>query len=523
MAKAEKNGAGKGADHRYPLRCAAVDIGSNAIRFCAAEFTAPGTYTVLESIRSPVRLGHGVFLKGRLVAAAMNAACEALADFAARMKGLRVQRHRVVATSAVRESANGEAFIRRIQSETGLKLEVITGSEEARLVYLAVKRRIPMGSKPWLLVDLGGGSVEVTVADGDGVLSTESHTMGAVRLLEDLAQNADEPGRFAQILEEYVGTLRAPSQLSAQVPAGYAATGGNIEALADLALGGPGPDGVSTLKVSDLERIIRQLARMSYRERIEVLGLREDRADVILPAAVVYHRLAQLAHADAIVVPRVGIKEGVLLDLDGGDVGRHDRGSALDVERAALALGRKYAFDEAHGLHVAELALSLFGQLRELHGMGGFEERILCSAAILHDIGGFVSFSRHHKHSLYLIANSSLGGLSPREVMMVANVARYHRRSAPKPTHEAFQAMDKEAREVVVKLASLLRLADAMDREHRQRVHGVRAAVRRGKAVLRLSGDGDLLLEGWALKRKSDLFEKCFGLKIQVVGTGGTS
>ncbi len=518
-----------GAAHRggkgsFPFRCAAVDVGSNAVRFLAASFTAPSAYTVLREERSAVRLGHGVFLTGRLSPKEAAAAVEVLKDYSAQMRALKVTTCRAVATSAVRESANGQAFLERVYKESGLKLEVISGSEEARLVHRAVSSRVNLSSGTWLMVDLGGGSVEVSLADAGGVLWSESHTMGSVRLLEQLAGGDESPGAFLRLLEEYARTLRVPAALEGTRPAGFIATGGNIETLAQMAAAEPDPSGVARFPVAVLRRLIRQLARLGYRERVQQLGLREDRADVILPAAIVYERLARLCGAAEVVVPFVGVREGTVLDLaDGLCVGleRRDR-REKQVLQAALAVGRKYRFDEAHGLHVARLSLSLFDQLKRLHGSGEEEREALLAAALLHDIGAFVSYKSHHKHSLYLIANSELPGVGPRQLQIVANVARYHRRAPPKPQHADFAALAPADQEAVSKLAALLRLADAMDREHQQKVRAVKVKVSDGALRLAMEGEGDLLLEGWALKRKSDLFRKAYGLEVIVApGRGG--
>jgi exopolyphosphatase/guanosine-5'-triphosphate,3'-diphosphate pyrophosphatase len=508
-----------GSEAAFPLRCASVDVGSNALRFLAAEFSALSTYAIIEEQRNPVRLGHGVFLTGRLSADVMDEAIAVFSSYRERMKVLGIDAYRAVATSAVRDSANGVEFLRRVREAAGLELSVISGSEEARLVHRAITSRLDLNGGPWMLVDLGGGSVEVSLADESGILWSESHTMGAVRLLEELTGSAEDPGRFLKLLTEYAGTLRVPSGLESERPVAYAATGGNIETLADMALSERGPEGVRRLPVEDLARLIQQLARLSYRERVEKLGLKEDRADVILPAAIVYERLARLAGAREILVPGVGVKEGIILDLVDGlsvPLDLQDK-QARQVAQAALSLGRKYRFDEPHGMHVAMHALSLFDQLGRVHGLGEEDRRILHAAAVLHDIGSFVSYTRHHKHTLYLISNSNLQGFTPREILLVANVARYHRRSEPKPTHEPFTALDREERRRVTILASLLRLADALDREHRQTVRRVKARIRSGRLSLTLRGTGDMLLEGWALKKKSDLFQRLFSLDVEIV------
>lgn len=503
-----------------PLRVACVDVGSNALRFIAAEFSTPDTYQILDQQRAAVRLGHDVFLTGRLTAAAMDAARTALADFFTRMKEHNVQAYRAVATSAVRESSNGVQFVDLVRDQTGLMIEVISGSEEARLVHTAVKRAFSLAEKEWIITDVGGGSVEVLLVDDSGILWSESHTMGSVRLLEELASVGEQPGRFRRLLEEYTSTLRLPSVAAYRKPAGFIATGGNAEALAGLANQHAQSGQPAVISIDTLRAIIETLSRMSYRQRVDDLGLREDRADVILPAALIYERLALLAQAQEIIVPGVGIKEGVLFDLVEATTTRqiHQDRRTQGVLAAATTMGRRFMFDESHACQVSKHALSLFDQLADLHGMGITDRCLLAAAALLHDIGGYISYKGHHKHSLYLISQAELPGFSSTEITIVANIARYHRKGEPAPHHESFASLNAADQERVVKLASILRLADALDREHAERVSGV--SVERGEKeiVLHLEGVGDLLLEKWALARKSTLFESVFRLRVKVKG-----
>jgi exopolyphosphatase/guanosine-5'-triphosphate,3'-diphosphate pyrophosphatase len=492
-------------------------MGSNAIRFLAAEFSEEGVYTTLASERRPVRLGHSVFLSGVLDSQAMDGAVEALVDFSMQMKELEIEHCRSVATSAVRESKNRDPFIARIREESGLELETISGREEARLVHLAVAARVPLGSRKWLLVDLGGGSVEVSLVDEHGAYWSESHTMGSVRLLEELTEAGADPGRFRRLLSEYISALRVPPMANGQPVSGYIATGGNIEALAKLA-GFPDEVGVTRLPMETLKTVIEQLARLSYRERVEELGLRGDRADVILPAALVYERLAELCGASEIMVPHVGIKEGVIYDL----VSRltrtrdHQHRQEREILNSAAVLGRKYLFDEAHARHVTSLAVSLFDQLRPLHGLPTSGRKILLAAGMLCNIGQFVSYKGHHKHSLYLISHSELPNFSQSEMLLVANVARYHRKAHPQPHHHAFVALSPEEQEQVSILASILRIADSLDREHTQRVTGVTAKISDDEVSLWLDGTAGILLEGWSLKKKASLFSELFGRKVSL-------
>jgi exopolyphosphatase/guanosine-5'-triphosphate,3'-diphosphate pyrophosphatase len=504
-------------DVSFPLRVACVDMGSNAIRFLAAEFSSEAQYATLVSERVPVRLGHGVYLSGRLDQAAMDAAVATLERFRAQMAELGIEHYRAVATSAVRESKNGDAFVERVHSATGIELEPISGSEETRLVHLAVANRLPLGRRRWLLVDLGGGSVEVSLVDEGGIIWSESHTMGSVRLLEVLTDAGAEPGRFRRLLEEYVSVLKVPAAAGAGRIAGYIATGGNIETLARLAGAHPEPE-VVRLPVDSLRAVVERLAAMSYRERVVELGLREDRADVILPAALVYLRLAELCPADEIVVPYVGLKDGLLLDLVDGLVRSRDHADrqARDVLAGAVTVGRKYLFDEPHSRHVAELALALFDQLGPLHKLGAADRKILQAAALLHDIGQFVSYKGHHKHSWYLISNTELANFSRHEMLLVANVARYHRGADPAVQHEPFGELAEPDRQRVRRLVAVLRVADALDRDHVQRVRNLQAKIGSSWVTLHLEASGGLLLEGWSLKRKAQLFASVFARKIRL-------
>lgn len=504
---------------QFPFRVAAIDAGSNAIRFVAAEFMDPAHYVELEYQRVPVRLGHNAFLTGRLDDETMAAAVATMAAFRRSLDNFGIARYRAVATSAVRDSRNGSELVDMIRRETGIRLETITGTEEARLVWTALRYRVDLGERSWIAVDLGGGSLEVSEIDAEGIRWTESHTMGTVRLLEELAQEEQSPKHFRKLLSEYTATLRFPERIELEGLAGVLATGGNIEALAELLDAEPDERGTSRVGVKALRRMAMRLARMTVEERMNHFGLRRDRADVIVPAAFIYLQVARLAGVEEIVVPGVGVKEGVLLDVMEDITGPAVHASRLEQQafNGALALGRRFQFDELHGRHVARLSLSLFDQLQDLHGLSEADRRILLVAAVLHDVGQFISYRRHHKHSLYLIYNSEVPGISRDERVLAALVARYHRRAEPKNSHYLYTDLKDGDRRRVARMAAILRIADALDREHRQRVPSVEARVSDGRLVLEMEGRGDLLLEYWALQKKGQMFDSVYGLDVAPV------
>jgi exopolyphosphatase/guanosine-5'-triphosphate,3'-diphosphate pyrophosphatase len=501
-------------DTTLPLRLASIDVGSNAIRLLIGEVDGSRAYRVITQERFPVRLGHNAFRHGSLAPEMADRAVRGLSLFRRQMETLNVTRYRAVATSAVRESRNGEAFVGRVRRATGLELEVITGAEEARLVQIAVRNRIPFDGKRWAVVDVGGGSVEVMLVSDAGILWSESHAMGTVRLLEEF----DGAGidRMRHFMAEYTATLRLASRQRLDDVRGLIATGGNIEALAKLIGAEQSKDGVSLVPVSRLAAMAEDLASLPYDERMRRLDLRGDRADVIVPAAFLYERVARLTGVETVHVPHVGLKEGVLLDLAENLVAHpyHENEQDRATLEGALALGRRFDFEEAHGAQVGRLALSLFDQLATLHKLGERDRRILLAAAVLHDIGIYISYKGHHKHSLYVLQHSEIADLSPREMLMVANVARYHRKGPPADDHPDYIRLSEDERERVSMLAALLRLADALDREHLQRVSDVTAAFRGSELLLTVDGNGDLALERWALARKADLFRDLFGLDV---------
>jgi len=503
---------------QFPYRVGCVDTGSNAIRFLAAEFSGPTEFETLAYQRVPVRLGHQVFLTGQLAPQAMEGAVAAFISFRDQMKDLDLDAFRAVATSAVREAENGQDLVEQVREETAIELEMISGFEEARLVHLAVASRVDLSGGQWILTDLGGGSVEVSLVDDMGMLWSESHTMGSVRILEELSGADADAGGFRKLLSDYVSTLRIPSPAQYWSTAGFVATGGNIDALAKLAASPETSTGLVKLPQADLRSAIDLLSRLSYHERISQLGLREDRADVILPAAMVYHHLASLAGAEEILVPGVGVKEGILVDLVDDLISHttHEVRQEQQLTKAATSFGRRFMFDEAHGIHVARLAVSLFDQLRKLHSLGSEDRRLLLAAAILHDIGAFVGNKKHHKHSLYLISNSELPGLSSNEMLMVANIARYHRKNIPRDHHPDFMQLSERDRERTTTLSAILRVADALDRAHLQKIKGVKVDIGKKDLSLELEGEGDLLLERWAVSQKTALFGRVFQRSVSI-------
>jgi exopolyphosphatase/guanosine-5'-triphosphate,3'-diphosphate pyrophosphatase len=542
-------------------RFAALDVGSNALRLrvveaaapndpqarlqlalalssdatasggAAERFTPPG-WREITSVRAPVRLGAEVFVSGKLTPASIGLACAALRDFRAAMDASKVDAYRATATSAVREASNGATLVERARREAGIELEIIEGVEEARLIQLALVRALALNERRALLLDVGGGSTELTVLDRARNIFSMSLPLGAVRLLETYLKGAGKVDKErAKLMGEAIdrALAEAAHQLAKASFELVVGTGGNLDTLAELC---PLKGGVAVgdgaertggyaraIDVGAMRVLLARLSGMTPAERREAYGLRPDRADTIVPAASILVRVAETCKMAAILAPGVGLKDGILEELV--DKYFHVWDSAREEQTvldACARLGQRYHYDEAHGNRVSQLAAQLFDDLAKVHAFGARERLLLRAAATLHDVGDFVRYDGHHKHSYYIIQHSDVMGLSPDERAIVANIARYHRKSAPDPSHPNFRELDKEARGKVRGLAAILRLADALDREHLGKVHAVRAAVERGKGrvVLTITGSADRELEEWTVHAKSELLRDVYDLNVVI-------
>ncbi len=517
-------------------RLAAIDIGSNAIRLRIVDVdppaqgpTGPRFYAFREVFadRASVRLGHDVFTRGELEPGVIAAACEALRRFRAGMDDAKVDRYRAVATSAAREAANGELLVERAEREAGIHVEVIEGIEEARLVQLAVVERLALGERTALLIDIGGGSTELTLLRGRTAIFSRSLPIGTVRLIEAFLEGSGPvDSSHRHLLEEYVARSSAHALREiAEIAGGkidlLIGTGGNIESLADICpMPSAFPEG-RAIEVSTMAHLVGELAGAGVDERVTRWSLRPDRADTILPAATVLRHVAAHFGLDAISAPGVGLKEGVLVDL----ARAHFFPPDFTVEEAAISeaclrLGRRYRFDEQHGTVVAKLATRLFDDTAPRHRLGPRDRILLHAAALLHDIGDFVRYEGHHKHSYYVIMHSDLMGLTPVEREIVANIARYHRKSPPSPDHDNFKALSRDARGKVKALAAILRIADALDREHRTKVTEVTGRIEGDTLVIGVSGGEDRALEEWTVTAKSGMLREALGLSVRIVDAG---
>lgn len=508
----------------FPYRFMAVDAGSNAIKYRLWEVEEDGSVRQLAEKRYPIRLGLGAFRTGQLREKDILATVEAFKGIAKDGKSFNVNMVRAVATSAMRESSNSLSLVRRVARETSINLEILPAAEEARLIALGVLGSRPQLNEQYLLIDIGGGSTEVILASDPDIISADSMRLGAVRLKELFFPKAPPSPEQLELAEAHIHDVLMKTLCLPELSQDLQCLGsaGTIVALQAMAATLPGHNPTEeSISLDEVDRLVSRLKTLGKDEIGQEFQIDAQRAEVILPGALVLRAIMRRLEIKRVGPVRGGVSDGLLhafLERTGLRRSRlfdHDRAFLIQ----ALALGEHYHSNRHHAQQVSRLAASIFDQLQVATnfnlGLGPVDRRLLKGAALLHEIGQYIAYSGHHKHSYYLILHSDLPGLSGTEKLILACVARYHRKSHPKAAHEGFHLLDKPGRERVRRLAAILRIADALDREQQSLVNEVRVKLQPHTVDFYISVHYQAAIEIWSAKQKGDLFEEAFGLKPQ--------
>lgn len=501
-----------------------IDIGTNSIRLLLVRIDPNHSYSILSQLKHMVRLGEGEFVTQRLQPAAIDRTVQVAQQFASLARAQGADEIIAVATAATREAENQHTFVERIAQATQIDVRVVSGMEEARLVYLGVASGIHMGDKQGFFIDIGGGSTEFIVGTQHQHHFLDSLKLGAVRLSMRFLPEAQGPvpPRLYDTIRQYVQhhavhTIRDLRAYRLDLAFG---SSGTIENLADITTRmvhkrRPQPDDV--LQYRHLKQAIDMLGALPLEERRKVPGLNPERADIIMAGAAILDVFMQELALSELRVSDRGLREGLLMDY----LLRHGCapfGESLSVRaQSVLRLGRTCHFDETHARTTARLTLELFDSalVAGLHRLGSWERELLEYAALLHHIGAFLTYNNYQAHTYYLIRNANLLGFDQTEIAIIATTALYHRKAAPRKKHAEFAALDKRAQAVVLMLSTLLRLAESLDRGHNGVVQQTRLLnVDLKHAVLEVSSPQDSQVELWGIQKHVDIFEKVFGKKL---------
>ena len=504
------------------ITVAAIDVGSNSLRLVIAEVLADGRTDVLERLQRAVRLGQDTFRRGRLGGDTLRAALAILRDYKHLLDLYQVERVRAVATSAIREARNADTFLDRAFMTTGLNFEVIDTSEESRLTVSAVQQAVAgaldVARQEALIVDVGGGSTLLTLLENGEIATAQSLRLGSIRMLEMLTNSEDPPERTAELLRHHIASVIAAGMGSFPLNhvQSFVAVGGDARfAAREIGKTTTSKD-LWVVARKDFDKLVERCERHTPEELSKQYGLPFAEAETVNPALLVYQRLLQMARAKQMIVSAVSMRDGLVLELARYVTGEEDTATLHGVIHSAMAIGEKYHVNPDHAQQVADLSVRLFDELRADHGLGPRYRLLIRVAGLLHEVGGFVSSRSHHKHSYYLIANSEIFGLNHTETEIVAQVARYYRRSGPKPSHIEYMSLPREVRVVINKLAAILRVADAIARGHVRNVDEIRFSRQDDDLIIYVPGVSDLILEKRSIMIKGDMFDDIYGMRIRL-------
>jgi exopolyphosphatase/guanosine-5'-triphosphate,3'-diphosphate pyrophosphatase len=519
---------------RQSMRIAAIDVGSNSIHMIVAEADVEGGITTLWRMKEMVGLGRASFGDRIIPRETIDRAIAVLTRFQQAAQQRQCEKIVATATSAVREAGNGGDFIERIARQTGLDVRIISGREEARLIYLGVRHGMNLGAGPSLIVDIGGGSVEFIVANSRRAFLLESRKLGAARMTahfvkSDPISSADRAALLAHYEKELTPIVGEIRKLR---PVRAIGTSGTLENIALLCASdrphhenGNGASAAAAAAAAAahagvidraaFHKMLDDLTNSSSKKRAEMPGLDEGRRDQIVAGALLVDELFRRCKIKRILMCKAALREGILVDY----LSRHLPDLAIRQQvpdprmRSVLALARRCAWHKSHSEQVARLCVRLFDDTKSLHGLGTPERDLIEYGALLHDIGWHIGRTSHHKHSAYLIRHGDLKNFTAEEIEIIAHIARYHRKSAPKQKHETYAKLSPRARTIVRVGAALLRIADGLDRSHASVVRDIKCRTSSGedKAVkCTVSTRWDAQLELWGAKRKREMFEKVF-------------
>jgi exopolyphosphatase/guanosine-5'-triphosphate,3'-diphosphate pyrophosphatase len=505
------------------MRIAAIDIGTNSIHMIVVQVRPDLSFEVVDREKDMVRLGAGGLDGRSLTPSAMASALQTLTKFRRLADSNKVDEIVAAATSATREADNGGDFIAEVTRQTGIRIRVISGTEEARLIHLAAGYGVDVGGTTAVVIDIGGGSVEVTLGTATHLTAGKSFKAGVIRLTERFVRSDPLSNHDARRLTKHLNREMGPflDQIAASGFDRVIGTSGTILSLGSLALhdGEALPEDVRNLRVSAkaLHRLRKRLVEADLAERLQMPGLDPRRADLSVAGSVLLDTILRRLGAEDFTLCDLALREGLVLDYIHRNSARIRKVERYpDVRRRSIVeLGERCGYWSEHAQQVARLALNIFDQTRSVHGLSDKEREWLEYGALLHDVGVHISYERHHRHSYYLIKNGDLRGFDPTEIEVIALIARYHRQATPKKSHDGYGDLKGATRKTVKSLSAMVRLAEGLDRSHAQALEGIDLYPRGDDYLARLRATGDAELELWAAHRHVAPLEAILGKPIR--------
>jgi exopolyphosphatase/guanosine-5'-triphosphate,3'-diphosphate pyrophosphatase len=493
------------------------------MRLVVAEVDDEGGYRVLDEEREMTRIGEGLAKSGRLSEAAVERSLAALGKMKAIADGFGVAELKAIATSAVREAGNGGAFCREAWRRHRIRVDVITPEEEARLAFQSAARHFPLEGRASAVVDIGGGSVEIVLAAGEVVDRVHSLPLGAIRLTEKYVRSDPLKRRhwkqLKRAIDQMIKSRMGRPAFTAEVMIGSGGTFTNLAEMVQAQRLGhtENPHGYVITR-AEVAHLLDRLREEPLEARRELPGLNPQRADIIVAGVAVVARLLKRLGCQQILVNERGVRDGLVLGMVAALPSTPVPAEPTPEDRLepVRAFARKCRSNERHCEHVAHLAGEIFDRLQLPYRLPPSAREILQAAALLHDAGYLINHAQHHKHAYHLIMHGDLPGHSAREIELIANVARYHRRAFPKKSHANFVRLRRGDRRLVRCLAGILRVADGLDRTHTQTVTAVRCLISEGRIRLLLDARRTPQVEIWDAERKAELLQRACDVRLSL-------
>ncbi len=505
------------------MRIAAVDLGSNSFHLVIADVHPDGSFTPVSGEKEMLRLGDVVSREGMITLESADAAVATVRRFRLLAEAAGATEILACATSALRTASNGDEVLDRIEREAGITADVIDGLEEARLIFTAIRAAVTIDPSPAVCFDLGGGSLEIMVGDVASLAWAASERLGVARLSAEFVRSDPISEADRRRLRTHIVSVLGPravdvGELEPKMAIGSSGTiedlGHMIAARRDAKM--PRTFHHLSFTRDELDELRDVLVESTSMQRKKIDGLDAKRVDLIVAGAELMSIAMELFDISEMTVSEWALREGMVLDA----VGRHDEADWSDdpfaIRRASVqSLARRCSWPEAHSRHVARLALELFDQTRELHRLDDDDRELLEYGALLHDIGEHVAHEGHDRHAAYLVHHGNLRGLTPASISVLTGLVRWHRRGDPKANDDLVGTLDPDQRDRVRRLASILRIADGLDRGRKQIVTGVQVRLGPEMVLLHIRADGDPELELWGARRKRELFERTFSREVE--------
>lgn len=504
-------------------KLAAIDIGSNSLKLVIVEAAASDSFTVILQDRERVRLGQETLKTHLLSAQAINLSADAIGKFRSISESRAVDSIIAVATASVREAANADEFVREIERRTGIRVDVLSSIEEARLIGIAAAQFFGADDSALLNIDIGGGSTELSLMKNGEPHKLFSMKLGAVGLTEKfIFSNPPKAKELENLQLEIASTLQKPlrkmKDAAWQISTGTSGTILNLTELLNFQTA-EGAEAKPEIQFKKLVALNKMLARLPIEERSQLPSISPQRAEVIVAGGQILEGVMRAFKIERLQPCGYALREGVIIDYL-REIESESLPPVPDVEdkklRDVFAVGRRYGYEESHALQVADLAEKIFDALAPHYKLSRHGRTLLSAAALLHDVGYHISHESHHKHSYYLIKHSEMTGFSEIEKTIIANIARYHRGSLPKEKHLDFMQLGESERQGVMRLGAILRLAEALDRGHENRITDIKFKREKQEVVLKLVGSEDCTIERQAVEQKKDLFELAFACNLAV-------